>query len=58
MKKAVAPSKTGEKIDWDSVCERTRQRCNKLSDEERQQLLEEGLRIINGSDAKKAIRSH
>jgi len=58
MKKAVATSKSEKKIDWEAVCERTRQHCNKLSDKERRQLLEEGLRIIHGSDAKKAIRSH
>lgn len=35
-----------------------RRACNELSDEQRRELLEEGLRIIHGSDAKKTIRSH
>jgi hypothetical protein len=40
-----------------SACEAARQRCNKLSDEQNQKLLEEGLRIIYGSDAKAQARS-
>jgi hypothetical protein len=42
MKKAVAPRKT----DWEAECERTRQRCNKLPEDERRILREKALRLI------------
>ena len=44
-------TKPKKQVDWDAVCERTRQRCNKLTEEERKELLEEGLKIIYGADA-------
>jgi hypothetical protein len=47
-KKVTAKRKT---IDWDAVCEETRQRGNKWSDEQRRALLDEGLRIIYGVNA-------
>jgi hypothetical protein len=56
MKTKRTVTKTKKKIDWDEVCERTRQRCNKLSDEENERLLQEGLRIIYGSAPKQ--RNH
>ncbi|MEI6394715.1 MAG: hypothetical protein WCT12_26880 [Verrucomicrobiota bacterium] len=39
-----------------AACDTARQRCNKLTDEERQKLLEEGLHIIYGSDAEAQAR--
>ena len=33
-------------------CERTRQACNKLSDEERRQLRDRAVALMNGHDAK------
>ena len=56
MKKKAATAK-GKKIDWDAVCERTRQRCNKLSEEERHRLRAEALRIIYSGDAQTSARS-
>ena len=43
MKKAVAP----KPIDWEAVCEQTRQRCNKLSDDERRSLREKARLLIS-----------
>ena len=42
MKKAVA----SKKINWEAVCEETRQRCNKLSDEARHSLREKCRPVI------------
>ena len=56
MKKVAMPGK-GKRIDWDKVCEQTRQRCNKLSDDERRQLRAKALHLIYRSDAKAATRS-
>jgi hypothetical protein len=56
MKKKSGGLKAG-KTDWDKVCEETRQRCNKLSDEERERLEEQALRIIYGHPPKAATRS-
>jgi hypothetical protein len=39
-------------------CREMRRQCGKLSADERRQLLEEGLAIINGRDAKSHARSH
>ncbi len=58
MKKPSAKQQEKEAEKILAGCERTRQACNKLTDEERRELFEEGLRIIYGSDAKKSIRSH
>jgi hypothetical protein len=44
-------------IDWDSISEQTRQRCNKLTNEQRQRLRADALRIIYSSDAKTTARS-
>jgi len=52
MKKAVA----AKKIDWDAECERTRQRCNRLSDDERRALREKALRLIYHSNAEAPAR--
>ena len=54
-KKAVAPRK--KPIDWDAVCEATRQRCNKLTDEERRRYREHALRLIYSADAEATTRS-
>ena len=56
MKRKSAPAKPKKQVDWDAVAERTRQRCNKLTEEERKELLEAGLRIIYGADAKTPAR--
>lgn len=56
MKKKPGGPKAG-KIDWDKVGEETRQRCNKLSDEERERLEEQALRMIYGNPPKAATRS-
>ena len=53
MKKTMA----SKKIDWETVCEQTRQRCNKLSDEERRSLREKALRLIYSSHAETPARS-
>jgi hypothetical protein len=53
MKKAAA----SKKIDWETVCEQTRQRCNKLSDDERRGLREKALRLIYSSHAETPARS-
>jgi hypothetical protein len=39
-----------------SACANLRQRCNKLDEEEQQKLLEEGLKVIYGSDAEAPAR--
>ena len=57
MKKKSAKEQKQERDEILAACERTRQECNTLNDEERRQLLEEGLRIIYGSDAKTTARS-
>ncbi len=53
MKKTVA----AKKIDWEAVCEQTRQRCNRLSDEERRNLRGKALRLIYSSHAETPARS-
>ena len=57
MKKAAASPKTVKKIDWDAVCERNRQKCNKLTDEERRHLRAKALQLIYSSDAETPARS-
>jgi hypothetical protein len=52
MKKAV----TAKKIDWEAECERTRQRCNRLSGDERRLLREKALRLIYSSNAETPAR--
>ena len=56
MKKQSAGAKPKKQVDWDAVSERVRQQCNKLTEEERKELLEAGLRIIYGADAKAPTR--
>ena len=56
MKKRAA-TKATPKIDWDVVCEQTRQRCNKLSEEEMRRYQDEALRIIYGAHGKAPARS-
>jgi hypothetical protein len=53
MKKAVASKKT----DWEAECERTRQRCNKRTEDERRVLREKALRLIYSSHAETPARS-
>ena len=53
MKKPVASNKT----DWEAECEHTRQRCNKLPEEERRTLREKALRLIYSSHAEPPARS-
>ena len=58
MKKKSASQKAKERDALLAACERTRQACNKLSDEERRRLYREALAIIYGHDAQTAARSH
>ncbi len=44
------------RIDWDAVCERTRQRCNKLSDSRRKELVDVALGIIYSAHAEPTVR--
>ncbi len=55
MKQKPARSKA-KRIDWEAVCERTRRRCNKLSEEERRRYRTEALRIIYSADAEATAR--
>jgi hypothetical protein len=55
MKKKTATSQV-RKVNWEAVCERTRQRCDKLSDDERRQLHEEALRIIYSGGSQTSTR--
>lgn len=56
MKKTSAATKR-KVIDWETVCERTRQRCNKLSEEERRRLKDRALQIIYSANAQTTARS-
>lgn len=57
MKKSSAKEQQ-ERRDWIlASCEENRQRCNKLSDEERRRLREKTLAFIHGHDAKITARS-
>ena len=51
--KKVAMSK---KTNWEAECERTRQRCNKLSEDERRCLREKALSLIYSSNAQAPTR--
>lgn len=57
MKKGSCVPKTKKKVDVILAAADLRAKCNRLTDEERQRLLEEGLRVIYGSDAKAHARS-
>ncbi len=53
------PAKKGlRRVDWNKVAEETRQRCNRLTDAEREHYELMALRIIYGANAKAATRSH
>jgi hypothetical protein len=52
MKRRKQGSKPKNKIDWVAVARQVRTECNKLTDEEREKLFEEGLRMIYGGHAK------
>lgn len=52
MKQQTATAKPTKPVDWDVVCERTRQRCNSLTEKEREHLQDEALRIIYGQPRK------
>ena len=56
MKQQSATAKPKKPVDWDAVCERTRQRCNNLTEKERERLQDEALRIIYGQPRKTAPR--
>ncbi len=56
MKRKSPAAKSKKQMDWDAVSERVRQQCNKLTEEERKELLEAGLGIIYGADAKAPTR--
>ncbi len=55
--KAKSLASKAKKIDWEAVCERTRQRCNRLSEQERRRFRAEALRIVNGSVKKKLAKT-
>lgn len=44
-------------VDWETVCERTRQAGNKLSEEERRRLKDKALQIIYSAEAATTTRS-
>jgi len=56
MKKVSAAAKAKRRKHLLKVCESARQHCNKLSDEQNQDLLEQGLKMIYGADAKAQAR--
>jgi uncharacterized membrane protein len=58
MKKPSAKEKQAQHDEILAAAERTRQACNKLSDEERRELRQRALAIIYGHDAKITARSH
>lgn len=55
-RKATKPQESGRNLIL-AACERTRQACNKLSDEERRRLKDKALAIIYGPDAQSSARS-
>ena len=58
MKKKSAKEQAKDRADILTASERTRQACNKLTNEERRRLHEKALAIIYGHDAKIPARSH
>ena len=58
MKKLSAKGQEKRRQEILASCERTRQQCNRLNEEERRQLRAEALAIIYGHDAKIPARSH
>ena len=57
MKKKSAKQQEREHDEIIAACERTRQRCNKLTDEERRRLRDRALAIIYGHEANVPARS-
>jgi hypothetical protein len=57
MKKPAAKRPKKQKVNWETVAERTRQECNKLSSEERRRLLDDALRLIYSGNTKTPTRS-
>jgi len=58
MKKPSAKEQQVQRVEILAAAERTRQACNKLTDEERRNLRQRALAIIYGHDAKISARSH
>jgi hypothetical protein len=56
MKKKPSVSKPVKLSDLDAACERNRQACNKLSDEERRHYRDLALRTIYSTDAETPAR--
>ena len=54
--KTKAKKRPARRPDWDKIAEETRQRCNKLSDAERKELVELAFQIIYGPHAATPIR--
>jgi len=52
MKRKPNRSKSKSSVDWVEAARRVRAKCNRLSDEEREKLLEDGLQMIYGAHAK------
>ncbi|HEV2436077.1 MAG TPA: hypothetical protein VG077_08755 [Verrucomicrobiae bacterium] len=57
MKKPSIKAQPKREAEILAACERTRQACNKLTDEERRELRQRALAIIYGHDAKISARS-
>ena len=58
MKKLSAKEQEKQRAEVLAAAERTRQACNKLTDEERRELQQRALAIIYGQDAKISARNH
>jgi vacuolar-type H+-ATPase subunit H len=58
MKKLPTKAQEKRRKHINASCDKMRQECNKLTNEERQQLHAEALAIIYGHDAKIPARSH
>jgi hypothetical protein len=58
MKKTAKP-KTPQKrdVNWEAVAERTREECNKLTNDQRWRLRDDALRLIYGCNAETPTRS-
>jgi hypothetical protein len=55
VKPKSAKAKPAPKIDWDKVAEENRQRCNTLTDEEREHYEALALRMIYGAGTKTGV---
>jgi hypothetical protein len=58
MKKPSIKSQQKREEQILAACREVRRQCGKLSGDERRRLLEEGLALIHGHDAKIPARSH